>query len=73
MNLQAALAIGSIIFSAGGFVMAMRMTRKDVNGLGRKVREQDLWRFSLVRALIEEASSADECKRYARLLPSVRE
>lgn len=66
------VAIGAI-FAAGVYVTTIKTLRSDVNGLGaglrREIREQDLWRWGLVRTLIEESTELDQAKRFARLLP----
>ena len=40
-TLKMAIMIGTIIFSAGGVYYAFKQSRRDLNGLGRKVRDNE--------------------------------
>jgi hypothetical protein len=64
------LAIAGPIFSAGIFYAGVQSLRKDLNGLGKKMRDQELRRLDQVKVMIWESRDHDSAKRIAgKLLP----
>ena len=70
MSLDSAIlsALGGAIFGAGGLVMLLRLLKKDVDGLGARVRQNEEKRIRAVVAQLVLADNRRDRELIARTL-----
>lgn len=68
MSLEILSALGGAVFGAGGLVMLLRLLRKDVDGLGMRVRLNEERRLRTVIAQLVLTESRKDREVIARSL-----
>lgn len=70
MSLDSAIlsALGGAIFGAGGLVMLLRLLKKDVDGLGARVRQNEEKRIKLIVAQLVLTDDRKDRELLARTL-----